>query len=96
MYMCTTCAPRNYKHVWYVIICVVLMHADCACFWSYTASSGKDRVLVPSLECGESYSYTIPSFSVITMQMRRANISQAQEMKKLPTLQMDLFEKIYP
>lgn len=39
--------------------------------WSYVASTGEERVLVPLLECGEPYSYTVPSFSVITVQMRR-------------------------
>ena len=33
-------------------------------FWSYVASSGENRVLVPLLECGQLYSYTIPSFFV--------------------------------
>ena len=39
--------------------------------WSYTAVSGEERMLVPILQCGELYSYTIPSFSVITEEMRR-------------------------
>ena len=39
--------------------------------WSYTAVSGKERMLVLILQCRELYSYTIPSFSVITVEMRR-------------------------
>ena len=39
--------------------------------WSYTAVSGEERMLVPILQCGELYGYTIPSFSVITVEMRR-------------------------
>ena len=36
-----------------------------------TMVSGEERMLVPILQCGELYSYTIPSFSVITVEMRR-------------------------
>ena len=39
--------------------------------WSYTAVSGEERKLVPILQCGELCSYNIPSFSVITVEMRR-------------------------
>ena len=39
--------------------------------WSYTAVSGEERMLVPILQCGVLYSYNIPSFSVITVEMRR-------------------------
>ena len=31
--------------------------------WSYTAVSGEECKLVPILQCGELYSYNIPSFS---------------------------------
>ena len=39
--------------------------------WSYTAVSGEERMLVPILQCGELYSYTITSFAVITVERRR-------------------------
>ena len=39
--------------------------------WSYIAVSGEERMLVPILQCGVLYSYNIPSFSVITVEMRR-------------------------
>ena len=38
--------------------------------WSYTVVSGEERMLVRILQC-ENCSYTIPSFSVITVEMRR-------------------------
>ena len=39
--------------------------------YSYVASTGEKWVLVPTLTCGELYAYKIPSFSVVTVLMRR-------------------------
>ena len=39
----------------------------------YTDATGQRLYLIPVIECLESYSYRIPSFSVITVQMRRIN-----------------------
>ena len=39
--------------------------------WTYTTSSGEERNLVTLLECGELYEYTVPSFPVISVELRR-------------------------
>ena len=38
---------------------------------SYTTATGEERMLVPVVECGELYSYTVPSFSVLHVNIRR-------------------------
>ena len=40
-------------------------------FVFYITDTGEIRMLVPILVCGDLYSYTIPSFSVVTVEMRR-------------------------
>ena len=40
-------------------------------FVCYTTDTGEMRMLVPILVCGDLYSYIIPSFSVVTVEMRR-------------------------
>ena len=40
-------------------------------FVCYITDTSETRVLVPILACGDLYSYTIPSFSVVTVEMRR-------------------------
>lgn len=55
-------------HVWHVNnACTSVM----ARLWTYTTSSGEERNLVTLLECGELYEYTIPSFPVISVELRR-------------------------
>ena len=55
-------------HVWHVNnACTSVM----ARLWTYTTSSGEERNLVTLLECGELYEYTVPSFPVISVELRR-------------------------
>ena len=42
-----------------------------ASFRFYTNAEGEEITVIPILECGEVLSYTIPSFSVVTVKMRR-------------------------
>ena len=42
-----------------------------ASFSCYTSTEGEEITVVPILECGEVLSYTIPSFSVVTVKMRK-------------------------
>ena len=37
----------------------------------YTTASGERRLIIPVLECGDLYSYTVPSFPVVNVKMRR-------------------------
>ena len=55
-------------HVWHVNnACTSVM----ARLWTYTTSSGEERNLVTFLECGELYEYSVPSFPVISVELRR-------------------------
>ena len=40
-------------------------------FTALQSDGGEERVLVPILECGQLVSYTIPSFPVVTVNLRR-------------------------
>ena len=40
-------------------------------FRCFVSLEGKEITVVPVLECGELISYTIPSFSVLTVNLRR-------------------------
>ena len=40
-------------------------------FVCYITDTSETRMLVPVLVCGDLYSYTVPSFSVVTVEMRR-------------------------
>ena len=57
--------------------CCHIWHVNNACnsvmaqLWTYTTSSGEERNLVMLLECGELYEYTVPSFPVISVELRR-------------------------
>ena len=42
-----------------------------ASFSCSTSTEGEEITVVPILECGEVLSYTIPSFSVLTVKMRK-------------------------
>lgn len=42
-----------------------------ASFRGFTTADGEEITLVPVLECGEVIFYTIPSFSVLTVKLRK-------------------------
>ena len=52
-----------------------------ASFLSYTTSEGEEITVVPVLECGELMTNSIPSFSVLTVKLRRikyqCNVNEA-------------------
>ena len=60
----------------------------------YTDVTGQRRNLIPVIECLECYSYRIPSFSVITVQMRRIKfeVEMSNQNKKI----LDGFIRDYP
>lgn len=59
------------------ILCIIinnyyyLQALPMATFLGYTTSDGEKITIVPVLECGEVIDYTIPSFSVITVKLRK-------------------------